>query len=381
MRTGGHIRCLELMEGLAQRGHRVTVLLNSALEYAPRHFSEIRLAASYTRKSLPPASMVFRWATEAWLEAGGLTERPDFVLIFGEVHFHAAIAVKKRFRVPILLGLQSNIVRETLISMRENVFRPHMLARSLFDLLHYRQYEARIARACDVIVFQSGFDRDDFLSRNRHPAGRSFVIRGNIGLPRFTEENRGLNKSTALNKILFMGNLGERKGLRYLFEAFDILRVEGRRGLELHIAGPGTGEQRAWFEQYALKHGFAGEVTFYGRVPSAFPLMSECDITVVPSLFDSYPDVVLESLHVGIPVIGSRTGGIPDMLVYDDLLFPLRDSAAIASILRRCLDAPGHYAELRTRSAQRREGFLFDWPAAWESAATEAFRSLTGAAG
>ena len=370
VRTGGHIRCLELMEGLAQRGNHVAVLLNSDLEYRPRYFSEIRIAASYTRKSFPPASVVFRWATEAWLEAGGLTEKPDFVLIFGEVHFRAAATVKKRLHVPILFGLQSNTVREALISIKENVFRPHKLARIVFDLLHYRLYETRIARTCDAIVFQSSFDRDDFLSRNRNAAGKSFVIGGNIGLPRFTEESRGLNRSKDLRKILFMGTLGERKGLRYLFQAFDILRVEGRQEIELHVAGPGTEQQRAWFERFAAARGFAGEVKYYGRVPSTFPLMSECDILVVPSIFDSYPDVVLLGLHVGIPVIGSRIGGIPDMLNHEELLFPPRDGPAIASILRRCLEEPGHYAELRALCAQRRENFLFDWPAAWEGVAS-----------
>ena len=374
MRTGGHIRCLELMEGLAQRGNRVTVLLNSALEYKPRYFSELRLAASYKRKSPPPASLVFRRATEAWLDAGGLSEKPDFVLVFGETHFHAAMMVKKRFDAPILFGLQSNTVRETLMSIRENAFRPHRLIRVLFDLQNHRLYEARIARSCDAIVFQSPYDCDDFLSRNRRAAGKLLVIGGNIGLPRFTLESRGLNKSDFLRKILFMGTLGERKGLRYLIEAFDILHAEGRQGLELHVAGPGTREQRTEFERIAAKRGFAGSVTFYGRVPSTFPLMAACDIMVAPSLFDSYPDVVLLALHAGIPVIGSRVGGIPDMLIHEDLLFPPRDGAAIASILRRCLDEPGRYAEFRSLSEERREHFLFDWPAAWESVAAEVFR-------
>jgi len=300
-----------------------------------------------------------------------MKEKPDLVLFFGEVHFRAGIAVKNRFRVPVLFGLQSNIVRQMKISIKENVFRPLRLARIFFDLLRYRLYEAQIARACDAIVFQSAFDRDDFLSRNRRLVGKSFIIGGNIGLPRFAEESRGLNKSTTLKKILFMGTLGERKGLRYLFEAFDILVAEGKRGLELHVAGPGTEQDRARFLKYAEKRGFAGSVTFYGRVPSTFPLMAECDIMVVPSLFDSYPDVVLLGLHAGIPVIGSRTGGIPDMLAHEELLFPPLDGAAIASILRRCLDEPGRYAELRALSAQRREDFLFDWPAAWERAAAE----------
>ena len=373
VRTGGHIRCLELMEGLAQRGNAVTVLLNSALQYKPRYFSELRLAAPYRRRSLPPASLVFRRVAGALLDGGGLTEKPDFVIVFGEVHLRAAVEIKKRLCVPVLFGLQSNSVRDTLISIKENAFRPHKLARILFDLPRYRLNEGLIARSCDAVVFQSSFDRDDFQSRNLRMAGKSFVIPGNIGPPRFTEESRALNKSVALRKILFMGTLGERKGLRYLLQAFDILRSEGRQDIELHVAGPGTDGQRAMFGQYAAKRGFGRSVTYYGRVPSTFPLMADCDIMVAPSLFDSFPDVVLLALHVGIPVIGSKVGGIPEMLKHEELLFPPRDGAAIASILRRGMDEHGRYAALRALSAERREHFLFDWPATWDSVAAEAF--------
>jgi glycosyltransferase involved in cell wall biosynthesis len=86
----------------------------------------------------------------------------------------------------------------------------------------------------------------------------------------------------------------------------------------------------------------------------------------VPSLFDSYPNTVLEALHVGIPVIGSRVGGIPDQLVHDELLFPPMDAEAIASRIERCVREPGYYARLRELCAERRESFLFDWPGAWE---------------
>jgi glycosyltransferase involved in cell wall biosynthesis len=373
MRTGGHIRCLELMEGLAQRGNQVTVLLNSVLSYKPRCFTEQRLVAPYRRKSIPPASLVFRRSIISWLDAGGPAETPDFVLVFGEVHLQAAMEIKTRLGVPILFGLQSNTVRETLNSIKENALLPHRLLPALFQLVHYRRYEGRIARSCAAVVFQSSFDRDEFLTRNRVVDGKLYVIPGNIGLPRFTEESRGLNRSDRVRKILFMGTLGERKGLRYLFQAFDILHSEERRDLELHVAGPGTAKQRSGFERYAEKRGFAGSVTFYGRVPSTFPLMAACDLLVAPSLFDSFPDVVLLALHVGIPVVGSRVGGIPDMLKHEDLLFPARDGPAIAAILRRCMDEPGRYAALRALSAERRGHFLFDWPARWEDVAAEAF--------
>ena len=374
IRTGGHIRCLELMEGLAERGNNVKVLLNSILEYNPHHFSGIRLKVNYKRNGFPPASFVFKQRVKDWMVNGNLQEVPDLIIVFGETHLLAAVEIKSRFNITILFGLQSNTVRETSIALQEKGRNPMRLARKLFEFFHYKYLERRITEACDGIVFQSTYDRDDFLERNKNSQGKSYIIGGNIGPPRFTEDSCNLNHSKSVRKILFMGTLGERKGLRYLFDAYAFLWDEGKHDLELHIAGPGMEAQRIWFEEYAKEHGFLESVTFYGRVPSTFPLMSSCDIMVAPSLFDSYPDVVLLALHTGIPVIGSSTGGIPDMLKYDDLLVPPGDGEAIASVLLRCLDEPGYYSKLREFCNSRREKFLFNWPEAWEQVAAKVVR-------
>ncbi len=371
LRTGGHIRSLELFEGLAQKGHRVTGLLNQIFEYKPQHFSAVRLRAPYRRRSFPRASAVFRRATAAVIRAGGVPGGQDLVIVFGESHFGAAVTAARAFGAAIVFGYQSNSVREAMISLKENALRPHRAVRALLDLFLARWYEARIARSCDALVFQSEYDRRDFLRRNPVAEARSFVIGGNIGLPRFTAATCGVNRSTSLRKILFMGTLGERKGLRYLLEAFEILRSEGRK-IELHVAGPGNTRQRRGFERYCARHRLTPAVTFYGRVSNVFLLMADCDIMVVPSLFDSYPDVILLALHAGIPVVASRVGGIPEMLVHQDLLFPARDGGVIASILRRCLDDSSQYAALRALSADRCRRFHFDWPAAWENVAAKA---------
>ncbi len=371
IRTGGHVRCLELMEGLASRGNRVSVLLNADLVYEPKAFTGIRIQAPYTRKQLPPASVVFRQAVEKWLRSDSLLEKPDLLVVFSETHFGAAVAVKNHLGVPLIFGIQSNAVRESIISLKENTLRPLAFARAVHGCFHYASYERRMAKECDAIVVQSAYDRDDYLARVPQAKPVLHIIGGNIGGPRFTLDTRGINTARSLKKVLFMGTLGERKGLRYLMEAIATLHREGHTELELHVAGPGTDKQRRWFERFTEARGCAGSVRFYGRVPSTFPLMAECDLMVAPSLFDSYPDVILLALHAGIPVIGSRVGGITEMLSNDELLFPGRDSAAIASILRRCIKDPGRYAELRSLCSARRTHFAFDWPEAWERLARE----------
>jgi glycosyltransferase involved in cell wall biosynthesis len=117
-------------------------------------------------------------------------------------------------------------------------------------------------------------------------------------------------------------------------------------------------------------------VTFPGRVASPFPVIIDGDLLVVPSLFDSYPNTVLEALHVGTPVIGSRVGGIPDMLRFDELLFPPMNAEAIADRIERCVHEPAYYKRLRELCAERRVAFQFDWSEAWERAIRERLTSM-----
>lgn len=363
IRTGGHIRALELFELLGEKGHDVTVLLNTALEYTPRHFTGERLNAAYTRRSFIPASLVFKRAAASWVKTA--TEQYDIILTFSETHYSAASCIKRKLKIPVLFALQSNAVKEVLISAAA-VQNPAAYAyKKLVEYNRCRMYERKIAGTCDGIVFQSSFDRDDFVSRNRGAKNKTFVIGGNIGKPRFTDETEGINKSTRLEKILFMGTLGERKGLRYLIDAFKLLHENNYRNLELHIAGPGSAKDQKAFTDELEAAGLADKAFFYGRVPSVFPLMESCDLMVVPSIFDSYPDVILLALHAGIPVIASNTGGIPDILVFEDLLFTKQSGPAMYEKISRCVDDPDVYLRARNLCTERRSAFHFDWSERW----------------
>jgi len=156
---------------------------------------------------------------EAWLRTDTLPDKPDLLVVFSETHFKAAVAVKDRLGVPIIFGIQSNAVRESLISLTENIPSTPGICRAAFAYFHYTLYERRIAQKCDAIVLQSAYDRDDYLSRVSSAGDKLHIVGGNIGEPRCTDDTRGINAAESLRKVLFMGTLGERKGLRYLMEA------------------------------------------------------------------------------------------------------------------------------------------------------------------
>jgi glycosyltransferase involved in cell wall biosynthesis len=370
LRTGGHVRYLELMEGLAARGDRVVVLMNGLLGYEPRSFAPVTREVRYWRKGFPPASWVFRAvAGRAAAELGRGAGKADAVLVFGETHLAAGARLAKALGAPLVYGHRSNAVREYLTYLDEAGHSPLDRAKTRAGLLKSKLDEERIARLGDLLVFQSEYDRADFALRNPSAASRSIVIRGDISGPRFKPEYSQANRSERLRRVAFVGTLGRRKGAEYLAEAIVELARRGHTELRFRICGPGG--RREELEARLREGGAEGMAEFPGRVADPFAEMAAADLVVVPSLFDSYPNTVLEALHVGVPVIGSRVGGIPDMLAHDELLFPPMDGKAIADIIEPCATDDSRYARLRDLCYGRRRHFLFDWPEAWEKAIME----------
>jgi glycosyltransferase involved in cell wall biosynthesis len=90
------------------------------------------------------------------------------------------------------------------------------------------------------------------------------------------------------------------------------------------------------------------------------------DVLVSASRAETYGMVVTEALARGLPVIATRTGGVPEALGRADggrpgLLVPPGDSRALAAALRRWLGDSGQRERLR-KAAQARRLTLSDWP-------------------
>ena len=159
-------------------------------------------------------------------------------------------------------------------------------------------------------------------------------------------------------KIGFMGRLHPTKGLNVLLDACE--KLAGTDGWELQIAGSGSPEQEARLTALGEKD---NRVRFLGWQDTR-TFLSGIDISVVPSIWnDPLPRVVFESFCAGLPVIGSRIGGIPEMIepgTTGDLVEP-GDAAALAGVLKTyianpdrvramrgaCLSKAGHFTSAR----------------------------------
>jgi glycosyltransferase involved in cell wall biosynthesis len=364
IRTGGHRRYLELAEGLAKRGNEVFLVKNAILRLDMPGVRIINISYNYHKKIVPYSLYSARLIKKNARYLQNIVKICDYIMIHGETHFFAGCVLKKIFRSRLFYAVRSDAVTENNFFMHSNKGQWGKQLKYFFFAWKYRLYEKKIAAKSDLIAFQSRYDRDNFLCRTHIRPEKTCIIKGNIAEPWFKKDYEQINHSACLTKALYLGSIGERNGVRYLLEAFRILRG---RGIPLTLTLVGKGPLEEELKGFVAEFDLGQTVTFAGYNPAPFEFMKTHDILVVPSIFDSYPDVILEGLHAGIPVVASRTGGIPDILEDERLLFPPADPEYLATLLERLYRSCELYTEYRDVCADYHKKFLFDWPEAWET--------------
>jgi len=139
----------------------------------------------------------------------------------------------------------------------------------------------------------------------------------------------------------FAGALTHQKGVDVLLKALMALRKEGH-GFKLVICGVGPLEKDLM--RIVDQSGLSNLVSWRGMVaPSEMPeTLAGVDVLVLPSrtmplLKEQFGLVLVEAMAMGIPVVGSDSGGIPDVIGRSDLVFREEDVSSLAHILERLM--------------------------------------------
>ena len=148
--------------------------------------------------------------------------------------------------------------------------------------------------------------------------------------------------------LSYFGTISFRKGLDILIEAINQIDASN---LELRIYGSIV--QPEYFERTMKMVRTGKSVRYYGPYqPHNLPhMLSETHVTVVPSRGESYPFIIRESLHGGIPVIASSIAGIPEIVRDEEngLLFQAGSVSDLCKQLDRVIKHPGLIDELKSR--------------------------------
>lgn len=122
------------------------------------------------------------------------------------------------------------------------------------------------------------------------------------------------------------------KGQQYVMKAISNLR---KYGYNVHYYLIGGGDNTR-LKKISKKYNVEENVIFMGSFPhnKVFNLLSEMDLYIQPSLQEGLPRAMIEAMSVGMPIIGSNAGGIPE-LIDKSCIFKKKSVNEIVSIIRK----------------------------------------------
>ncbi len=131
--------------------------------------------------------------------------------------------------------------------------------------------------------------------------------------------------------------LVEQKGIPYALEAMRRIRAQFPQA---HLVITGDGEKAEELRRLASALGMADRIHWLGWRSDAADLMAAFDLLLAPSLWEGFGLVLLEAMARRVPVIASRVGAIPEVIVHGEsgILIEPRDVAALAQAMARLLD-------------------------------------------
>jgi len=287
-------------------------------------------ASYYNYAALPLVSRPFNgWMAARVLLPHVRSFAPDLIFsIFLYPDAYAALKIGQALSVPVVaMGIGSDI---------------HSIGDGI-SAMHTRT----VLRGVDFLVTVSDDLRRKAVALGAPPEKSQAIVNG-CDLTVFRvrdriEARQQLHIDPASQAIVYIGRMDVKKGLRELVEAAATLHP---RRPSLHVYLVGVGPDRQLIEA-AIQ---ASDATGYiHMLPGCSPddvavWMAAADLVTLPSYMEGCPNVVLEALACGRPVVATRVGGIPEIMSDDSgQLVPPRDPAelarALASVLDRAWDA------------------------------------------
>src|SRR5262245_61964951 len=240
-----------------------------------------------------------------------------------------------------------------------------------------RRVVADALRQCEAVVCVSADLGDRALALGVRPE-KVHVIRNGVDAHRFTLQDRAqcrrrLGLSLDGRLIAFIGGLVPEKGPDVLMRAFTKLQ-SSVNGTSVRLVVVGDGRMRSEFARQMSGPMASGLVRFVGSRPHAeiATWLAAAAVRCGPSRQEGCPNVVLEALASGRPVVGSRTGGLPELIRHgaNGLLVPAEDPDALTHALDHALQTEWNAEEIRRSTA-----------ASWEENAARLFEVLRYATG
>ncbi|HEX4073506.1 MAG TPA: glycosyltransferase, partial [Planctomycetaceae bacterium] len=260
--------------------------------------------------------------------------------------------------MPVLMRRRHPFAVEV-VSDPHDAFSPGAIRHPLRPVFR-RLLSRRLARDCRN-SFAACYVTAESLQR-RYPPGR--------GTESFYYSDVELNGEFAAHprppqpkntwKLLTVSSLAQ------LYKAVDV-QIDAvaelrRQGLDVQLTVVGEGKHRHELEQRASALRLGDAVSFRGQLPSGAAIRAEldqADVFLLPSRAEGLPRAMVEAMARAVPCIGSRVGGMPELLPSEDLV-PAGDLHALVGKIREVVTDPHRLAQMSKQNLLRARDFEDD---------------------
>ena len=237
-----------------------------------------------------------------------------------------------------------------------------------FDSAHKLARKEREIEMANVVVVASSFTKQT-LKVGSHSDKQVEVLA--YGSPAPVDDSR-IQPIGRRSRVLFVGSLGQRKGISYLLRAMQLVGSNA----ELTLIGRKTQTDCLILNEGIRPHRWIPSLSHDGILAE----MRNHDILVFPSLFEGFGLVILEAMSQGVPVITTPNTAGPDIIEdgVDGFIVPIRSAESIAArIDQLCTD---HQRLLQMKHAAREKALTYSWQRYRKSLAFTLRRFLEGGA-
>lgn len=245
----------------------------------------------------------------------------------------------------------------------------------------YNQFDRwSLPKADRVITVCEAFAQD--LARTKGVARARVSVKHNSIRPQSSsvaEEARALREQLRIADderiVLAVGRLSREKAHADLIEACNHLRAT-HPDLKAKFVIVGEGPERDNLEALAASLGISDRIIFTGHESDVRPYYEFADVLANSSHSEGSPYVLLEAMSIGLPIVATAVGGVPEMLKDEDsaLLVPARNRQAMAAAIARLL-SDEQLAKTLSKNATGLVATRFS-PEAYVRSLTEIYREV-----
>lgn len=230
----------------------------------------------------------------------------DIVFVHDLLSCYKYIKQRKNLNVKIVLVMHSNgdtfsMYREYYKTIEKSFFYNYLL-----------QIEKKVLKNIDRLGFVAEYPSKNFMVF--HPEfDKKKIFYVYNGLALNSKKNYQPSNNINTYEICCVGTISERKGQRFIVEAlYKISQDSNIPKVHFSIIGEGTIKEE--LEVLSKQYNVSKYISFYGSSSNVDNFLINSNIFILPSVNEGFPIAILEAMRVGLPIVSTQVGGIPEMI-------------------------------------------------------------------